>query len=172
MHYFRRKFELLSQILKKRQGLSPRPISRIKLVPKGNKVDIIGMVLRKWVTKKGHVGLEIEDLESKCIALLIKDDIGTKGVAEKVLVDSVIAIKAIKWNGDLLIIKEVLWPDLTVKQAKYVDTDFTIASTSDFHIGSRFFLEKECNHFINWINGREGSAKEEEKVPDSDTISV
>ncbi len=164
LHYFRRKFELLSQILKRRQGLSPRPIARVKLIPKGNKVDVIGMVLRKWVTKKGHVGLEIEDLESKCIALLIKNDIGTKGIAERVLVDSVIAIKAIKWNEDLLIVKEVLWPDMPVRQARHADTDFTIASTSDFHMGSRFFLEKECNHFINWINGREGGEKEQEKV--------
>jgi len=162
--YFRRKFELLEGILKRRQGLSPRPISRLKAIPKGKPVDVIGMVFKKWVTKKGHTALILEDQEAHCIALIIKDDAKLVQLAERILVDSVIGIKAVKWNEEMVIIKEVFWPDMPVKQSKTVETELAIASTSDFHIGSRLFLEKPCNSFISWINGHGVSRKEQEKV--------
>lgn len=162
--YFRRKFELLSQILKRRQGISPRPISRIKLIPKGKAVDIIGMVYRKWVTKNGHIAFQMEDLEGNCIALAMRDDNIVKPLAEKLLVDSVVVLKAIKWNENMLIIKDVTWPDMPIRQSKEVDSKLSIASTSDLHLGSKLFLEKPFNSFLNWINGRIGTEKEKEEA--------
>ncbi len=162
--YFRRKFELLSSILKRRQGISPRPIKSINAIPKGKPVDVIAMVFRKWVTKNGHVGLQLEDLEGQCIGLIMKDDRILKPLAERIMPDSVIGIKAVKWNENMLILKEVFWPDMPIRQNKLVDTELLIASTSDMHIGSRLFLEKEFNSFLNWLNGRHLNAKEREKV--------
>jgi len=162
--YFRRKFELLSKILQRRQGISPRPISSLKTLPKGRPVDIIAMVFKKWVTKNGHIGLQLEDLEGQCIGLIMKDDAKLKPLAERILADSVIAIKAVKWNEDMLILKDVFWPEMQIRQNKLVDTNVTIASTSDFHIGSKLFLEKEFNSFLNWINGRQVNEKERQKV--------
>ncbi len=162
--YFRRKFELLSKILRQRQGFSPRPISSLKDLPKGRPVDAIGMVFRKWITKKGHVGLQFEDLNGQCIALILKDDINLVNVSERILVDGVIGIKAVKWNEDLLIVKEVFWPDMPIRQKTLVESEFFIASTSDFHIGSKLFLEKECHSFLSWLNGRTGSEKEREQA--------
>lgn len=164
LHYFRRKFELLSQILKRRQGLSPRPIKSLRTITKGNKVDVIGMVFKKWTTKNGHTALQLEDLEGQCIALIMKDDKTLADQIERILVDSVIAIKAVKWNEDMLIVKEVFWAELPIKSAKRVDTDLVIASTSDFHIGSKLFLERPCNTFLQWINGQRGSEKEREQA--------
>ncbi|MCK4301093.1 MAG: hypothetical protein KAX80_16255, partial [Planctomycetes bacterium] len=105
--YFRRKFELLSAMLKRRQGLSPRPISRLRLIAKGRNVDVIGMVFRKWVTKNGNIALHLEDLEANCIAIIAKDDTALTGLAEMVTVDSVIGVKAVKWNENMLIVKQV-----------------------------------------------------------------
>ena len=164
LFYFRRKFELLSQMLKRRQGLSLRPISRLKASPKGRPVDFIAMVFRKWVTKNGHTAFELEDPEGKCIGLIMKDDKALASIAERILVDSVIAVKAVKWNEDMVIIKEVFWPDLPIRQPKRVDTELLIASTSDFHVGSRLFLEKPCNSFLAWINGQNGTEKERENA--------
>ena len=164
LRYFRKKFELLSGILKQRQGLSPRPISRLKLIPKGKQVDVIGMVFKKWTTKNGHTALQLEDLEGQCIALIMKNEQSLVGLAEHIMVDGVIAVKAVKWNEDMLIIKEVTWPDMPIRQPKRPETEMVIASTSDFHIGSRLFMEKEFNSFLNWINGRHVSEKEKEKV--------
>jgi len=162
--YFRRKFELLSKLLKKRQGLSPRPIISLRAMPKGKPVDLIAMVFKKWVTKNGHHAFVLEDQEAQCIGLIMKDDVKNAPLAERMMVDGVIAIKAIKWNENMLIIKDVFWPDMPIRQNKMVETELAIASTSDFHIGSRLFLEKECNSFINWLNGREGGEKEREQA--------
>jgi len=164
LHYFRRKFELLSGMLKRRQDLEARPISRLKLIQKGKQVDVIGMVFKKWVTKNGHIGLQLEDLEGQCIALIMKNDTALVALAERILADSVIGIKAVKWNGDMLIVKQVFWPDLTIKQNKLVESEHLIAATSDMHIGSKLFLEKPFNSFLNWLNGRGISEKEKQKV--------
>ena len=162
--YFRRKFELLSQILKRRQGISPRPINRIKAIPKGNNLDVIGMVYRKWVTKNGHIALQLEDLEGQCIALIMKNEQKTVDLAQSILMDEVIAVKGVKWNEDMIIVKDVLWPDMPIRQVKMPETKVTIASTSDMHLGSRLFLEKPFNSFLNWINGSNQTEKEREKV--------
>jgi DNA polymerase II small subunit len=162
--YFRRKFHLLEQMLKRRQGINPRPISKLKLTQKGKPVDIIGMVFRKWVTKNGHIALQLEDLEGQCIALILKDEANLKTLAERIMVDGVIAVKAVKWNQDIIIVKEVFWPDIPIRQSKLVESELYIASTSDLHIGSKLFLEKEFNSFLNWLNGRQGSEKEREKA--------
>lgn len=162
--YFRRKYELLSQILKRRQGLNPRPINRLKAIPKGNNLDVIGMVYKKWVTKNGHIALQLEDTEAQCIALIMKNEEAMVELAQRILVDEVIAIKGIKWNEDMIIIKEVIWPDIPIRQAKKTETEVTIASTSDLHLGSKLFLEKPFNNFLNWINGRNQTEKEREKV--------
>jgi len=147
--YFRKKFELLSGILKR---------------PKGKKVDVIGMVFKKWTTKNGHIALKLEDMEGQCIALIMKNDEGVVSQAEHVMVDGVIAVKAVKWNEDMLIVKEIFWPDMPIRQQKRPDTELMIASISDFHTGSKLFMEKEFNSFLNWINGRHVSEKEREKV--------
>ena len=162
--YFRRKFELLSAMLKRRQGLSPRPITALKKVQKSRPVDVIGMVFRKWVTKNGNIALQLEDLEANCIALITKDDTALTGLAERVTVDSVIGVKAVKWNENMLIVKQIFWPDMPIRPVKKVESELTIASTSDFHIGSRLFLEKEFNSFLNWLNGKQGGEKERQKV--------
>ncbi len=164
LDYFRRKFELLSRILKRRQNFTPRPIKTLRSTPKGKPVDVIGMVYKKWVTKNGHIGLQFEDLDGHCIALIMKNDKHLIDQAERVMVDGVIAIKAVKWNENMLIVKEIFWPDIGIRQPKRIDTEFAIASTSDFHMGSKLFLEKPCNSFINWINGRGVSEKEKQKV--------
>ena len=52
LRLFRSKFELLSSMLKQRHNLAPIPIKELKTRPKNESVDIIGIVNRKWVTKK------------------------------------------------------------------------------------------------------------------------
>ncbi|MBN2067375.1 MAG: metallophosphoesterase [Candidatus Diapherotrites archaeon] len=163
-HYFQRKFEMLSGILKKRHTLSAKPIQRLRAVPKGSKIDVIGMVFRKWVTKNGHVAMQIEDMEAKCIALILKDDIALTEAVEHIMPDDVIAVRAVKWNEGMLIVKEIIRPDLPVREPKRGERNVAIASISDIHMGSKLFLEKPFQNFLQWINGKTGSMKENEKV--------
>jgi len=162
--FFQKKFELLSAILRKRHTLSPKPISRLKAVPNRAEVDVIGMVLKKWATKNGNIAMHFEDTEAKCIVIIPQGDAALTLLAEHIMLDDVIAIRAVKLDNDMLIAKEILWPDLPVRERKTTESNVAIATTSDMHVGSKLFLEKPFNQFLEWLNGRAGSAKEMEKA--------
>ena len=161
---FQRKFDLLSEMLKKRHALTPRPLKGLRTVPKNNAIDLIGMVFKKWVTKNGHLALQIEDKETRCIVLIIKDEQSLVKIGEMILPDNVIGIKGVKWAENMVIAKEIFFPDLPLRRPKTINKKVSIASTSDLHMGSKLFLEKKFYEFLEWINGRVASEKEKEKI--------
>ncbi len=161
---FRDKFDSLKNVLKKRIGLNPKTTSRLNRISKGNEVDLIAMVSKKWVSKNGHVCFKVEDLEGEAIALILKDDASLMREAEKILLDDVIGIKGIKGQGDMIIIKQVFYPELPMKPIKTAERDLSLCTISDIHVGSKLFLEKEFIRFIEWLNGKIGDRKEQEKV--------
>ncbi len=164
LNFFQNKYIVLSDMLKKRHSLAPKPIKRLKGVAKNEKVDIIGMVYEKWVSKNGHLAYRVEDLEDKCIVLVMKNDPQLGEVAKHIMLDDVIGIKGVKFGDQFIIAKEILWPELPMRPAKTCEEKVSIASISDLHIGSKLFLEKDFYRFLDWINGRTGSLKEKEKV--------
>jgi DNA polymerase II small subunit len=108
--------------------------------------------------------MQLEDKEATCILLIMKDDARLTRVGETILPDNVIGVKAIKWAEDLVIAKEIFFPDLQLRKQKTINEKVSIAATSDLHVGSKLFLEKKFYEFLEWINGRAGSEKEREKV--------
>ncbi|MDD5147881.1 MAG: metallophosphoesterase [Candidatus ainarchaeum sp.] len=161
---FQKKFDLLSEMLKKRHTLQPKQISKLRAVPKNSQVDVIGMVFKKWVTKNGHLAFQLEDKEASCIAMIMKTEQNLLKIGELVLPDNVIGVKGVKFGEEMIIIKEILMPDLPLRKVKTIPEEVSIASTSDLHVGSKLFLEKKFYEFLEWINGRIDSEKEREKV--------
>ena len=90
---FRDKFQFLSSVLRRRQGFDPRAISRVARSSKGRDVEFIGMVNRKWISKKGNLVFEVEDLDSKIIALASNNEKQLFEFAQSVILDDVIGIK-------------------------------------------------------------------------------
>lgn len=164
LRLFRSKFELLSNMLKQRHNLAPVPIAELKKRPKNETVDLIGIINKKWTTKKGHLAFEIEDMETKCIALVMEKEKETTKKAERILEDNVVGIKGTKLSDDFIIIKEIYWPDLPIKSAKTLNEDVYSAGISDLHIGSKLFYEEQFQRFLNYINGKDLSPKQQEKV--------
>ncbi len=164
LRLFRSKFELLSNMLRQRHNLTPMTISDLKKRPKNDTVDLIGLVNKKWTTKKGHLAFEIEDMEAKCIALVMEKEKETTKKAERVLEDNVVGIKGTKLSDDFIIIKEIYWPDLPIKSAKTINDDVYSCGISDLHIGSKLFYEEQFQRFLNYINGKDLSPKQQEKV--------
>ncbi len=152
--YFRNKFQTLSEMLKKRHGLSPRPIARLRQANVNSEVDLVGMVYKKWVSKNGHVAIQIEDEETKCIALVLKTDKKTMDLAEHVIADNVIGVKATKTSDDLVIVRDIFFPDLPQRKKRLIDSPVSLVAISDVHVGSRLFMENEFRSFIDWLHGR------------------
>src|SRR3989338_4036073 len=84
--------------------------------------------------------------------------------AAKVMLDNVVGIKGRKIGDGMIVIKEILWPDLPQRPPKKIDKDVSILATSDIHVGSKLFLEKEFGNFLNWINGNASYGSDLQKV--------
>lgn len=164
LRLFRSKFDLLSTMLKQRHNLSPIPIRELKSRPKNESVDVIGIVNRKWITKKGHVAYEIEDMDSKCIVLVMERDKEIMKKAERILEDNVVGVKGAKVGDDFIIIKDVYWPDMPIRPAKLLDEEIYSCGVSDFHIGSKLCYEEQLQRFFDYLNGKNLSPKQQEKV--------
>ncbi|MDO8625345.1 MAG: metallophosphoesterase, partial [Candidatus Diapherotrites archaeon] len=154
-------FETLSGVLRSRQGFSPRPISQVK-TSSSRDVEFIAMVTEKWVTKNGNLAFRLEDLEDECIALVLKSDDVMLQAARPIMADEVIGVKGKKGKGDLIILAEIMQPDLPLKSPQRITEPLSIAVISDLHVGSKLFLEKELDRFLSFLNGRSDSEKERE----------
>lgn len=164
LNYFQQKFLELETLLKKHPSFKPKEIKKMRIVSKNNEVDFIGMVSEKWITKNGHMGIRLEDLESSCIGLVMKDDRKLMKEKELIMPDNVIGVKATKASDELFIIKEIFWPDIPQRSERKIEEDVAIAGVSDIHVGSKLFLEKSFNEFLEWMNGRVESQKELEQL--------
>ena len=164
LNLFRSKFEILSEVLKMRPGFLPKPLNRLRSTANRGEIHFIAMVFRKWVTKNGHLAFEVEDLETKCIVLILQKDVALTKFGETVLPDNVIGIKASKISDEMVIAKEIFWPDVPMRPEKRSFRNVSLAAISDLHCGSKLFLEKSFNKFLLWINGNIGSDKELEEL--------
>ncbi|MFA6065029.1 MAG: metallophosphoesterase [archaeon] len=164
LRLFRSKYELLSSMLKARHNLSPIPIKNLAGIHDKEKVDVIGIVNKKWITKKGHTAFEIEDMDSKCIALVMEKEKEVMAKAERIIEDNVLGIKGTKWGKDFIIIKEVYWPDMPIRSAKTINEDVYIGGITDLHIGSKLFFEEQFGKLLDYLNGKGLTEKQQERV--------
>tara|TARA_Y100000310_G_scaffold343831_2_gene453355 strand:- start:10619 stop:12139 length:1521 start_codon:yes stop_codon:yes gene_type:complete len=164
LNYFSDKYTFLSGLLKNRTGFNPKPLDKLKTAAKYEEVDLIGMVVKKWVSKKENLTIEIDSPEGRCIAIVSKDDQEINREAGKILIDDVIGIKGKKFADEVVIIQSFLWPDLMQRTPKTAERDLSVMLLSDMHIGSKLFMEKEFNKLLSWINGNANTEKELERI--------
>ena len=163
INLFKDKFEFLEKILHTRQGFNPKPIGKIHDI-QSRQFDFTGMVREKWKTKNGNIAFRFEDFEHDCIGVVSKNNRDLIQRAERILNDDVIGVKATKGSADLLFINDFLFPDIPLRQSKTAETQVSLALISDMHIGSKLFLEKYFQKFLEWINGNVGSESERKIV--------
>jgi DNA polymerase II small subunit len=164
LRMFRSKYDLLSAMLKTRHNLNPRGIKNLAEVRDKEQVDVIGMVNKKWITKKGHTAFEIEDLDTKCIALVMEKEKALIEKADRVIEDNVIGIKGTKWGKDFIIVKEFFWPDMPIRAAKTSNDEVFIGGITDMHVGSKLFYEEQFNKLLDHLNGKGLNEKQQERV--------
>ncbi|HLC79907.1 MAG TPA: metallophosphoesterase [archaeon] len=162
--YFRDKYNFLHSLLSHRVGFNPKTFDKLKSMGQYSEVDVIGMVVKKWVSKNGNRTIELDSPEGRCIAIVSKEDVATNRDCEKVLLDDVIGLKGKKFSDEVLIVKSFLWPDLMQRSAKTAERDLSVALISDVHVGSRLFLEKEFSKFLSWLSGGAQSESERGRV--------
>lgn len=162
-HYFNDRYQKLRSFIQ--QGQSSRlygmmrSIDAIKQYANGKDVTIIGMVYDKITTKNGHILITLEDETGTAKVLFIKPDrVGDRGGelfanAGKIINDEVVAVRG-KISTPFVIANEFAHPDVPVRNRKATEQDIAIGFMSDVHVGSKLFMSKQFERFLEWINGR------------------
>jgi DNA polymerase II small subunit len=157
---FRNRFSRISTILQQRLDVKNATTIRVALnAPLNSKVKVIGMVtdIRE---RRGTIFLQIEDLESAVTAIIssrTKRNIREK--AQKLLFDQVICIEGIIRDNNVLVVTDIITPNIPDHKPNTANDDIFAVLLSDLHIGSKHFLEKEFVKFLGWINGNEGNTE-------------
>jgi DNA polymerase II small subunit len=147
--YFQDRFRRIKKMLVRRRELAGAvPISKAMKVSRD--VRVVAIVNEARVTKNGHKMLEIEDEESKCLALIMKT---SDLVNESILPDEVIGIVGKASNkGDMIIVDELIRPDVPLNRSiEPSDSSRSVAFVSDIHVGSNNFLQGQWDKMISWL---------------------
>lgn len=131
-------------------------------VKKGDKARFIGLVRSKIVTKNGHVIIEAEDLEGVLKIFISKNNKDLLDKARNIINDEVLAFDG-NYKDPFFYLDDFLWPDVPINNVKKtIDEDLSIAFLSDIHIGSKLFMRKNFENFIDWVKGNGSNERERE----------
>lgn len=165
VRHFRNRYNFLKKLLQNRTELENlTSIDKISGNRNGNRnFSIIGMVTNKFISKNKNVFLEVEDLTgtTKLLVSRNKEEIFEK--AKETLLDDVIGFK-VSGTRDFLFVNDLFYPDCFLKEKKRTDEEIYALFTSDFHIGSKNFLEGSLIKFIDWLNGKNCDEKQKKDL--------
>ncbi|HUB92665.1 MAG TPA: DNA-directed DNA polymerase II small subunit [Candidatus Saccharimonadales bacterium] len=160
--YFNNRFEKIKAAIERGRGGGLGIINsmeNLKQYANGRDVGVIGMVYDKIITKKGHILVTLEDGTGQAKVLFIRPEKTSRKemhelfeFASRLVSDEVVAIRG-RVSSPFLMASAVIWPDIPIRQMKKAEEDFSIAFTSDIHVGSKLFMEKQFVKFIEWLNG-------------------
>jgi len=159
------RYDVLRKILRsqRREIANVIPINRVK---KSNlqEIQLIGIIKNVRTTKNGHRLIEIEDDTGIATAIALKNSPEVINMANEVVLDEIIGIKGqLSKNGDLIVIKSIVFPDISIRNEKHKsDVPVYAAFLSDIHIGSKQFMEKEWQSFLRWLNGGAGNSRQKD----------
>jgi len=158
--YFQDRFNRLQRFLRQRMDArDAASISEALRAPVNTKVKVIGMLTEKRESKQ-RTFLRLEDAESTITVMVYSNLEGS--VRERIqalLLDQVICVVAVKARNDLLILEDVLFPEIPQKTPAKASEPVCAALISDLHIGSKLFMRAEFNRFLMWLNGKLGDAQ-------------
>ncbi len=163
LDYFRDRFRRLEKILRQRIDVrDAMPITEALKAPKNSKVKVIGMLTEKRESKQ-RIFFKIEDMNASATVFVpqgIEETIRAR--AQALLLDQVVCIIAVKSRNDLLVLEDVLFPEVPQRTPRKASIPVYAALISDLHVGSKLFMREEFNRFLLWLNGKLGNAYQRE----------
>jgi len=159
IQHFRSRYNKLKGFLEKRDFDNLTSIRKIG--HNRGKYTIIVSVMNKRITKNKNILLEIEDMTGTAMVLINNKNKELYKKGETVLNDDVVALEVMS-SGSFLFANEIIYPEASISEKKKSKEDVWVAFTSDFHAGSKMFLEKNLLKFIKWLNGAEGDPSQKE----------
>jgi len=164
--YFQDKYKILSSIIKRR--IEYRDAKEISKINEGDVACIVGMISNKFENKQYGLTLTIEDLTGSMRIIPDKSKISpdTEKLITSLVFDKVIGVKGkMAKNSKTMYVSDIVEPDVPYDIIpNKAEKEICAVFTSDFHIGSILFLQKEFENFIEWINLKRNRLDLAEKV--------
>jgi DNA polymerase II small subunit len=158
--YFQDRFKRIEKLLRQRIDVkSAASIIDALKAPANTKLKIIGMITERRESKQ-KTFLTVEDLHARATVLVPQNapqEVQRK--ARLTLLDQVVCLSVTKARSALLIVEDIILPDIAQKPQNKAPVPVYAVLTSDMHIGSIKFQEEALNRFILWLNGRYGNGK-------------
>jgi len=159
------RYDVLRRLLRRqrRELANAIPINKIK--KSGLKdIQLVGIIKDVRTTKNGHKFIEIEDETDTAKCIVLKDDRELLTMANEVILDEIVGLKGqLSKNGDLIVIKSIVFPDVSIQNHHHrSETPVCAAFLSDIRIGSKQFMEEEWSGFLKWINGEVGNSRQKD----------
>ncbi len=160
--YMKVRYNSLRKILLQRNELSTAiSISKISSKKAKEPVSIIGFVFKIEQTKNGNYIMEIEDPTGVVKVLIPARNQELLDIVPEIVLDEVIGIVGTMGEG-LVYVKNIMFPDMPVKEFKRTKDDISVAFISDLHVGSKLFAKEEFGKFIDWLNLEYGNNEQKE----------
>jgi DNA polymerase II small subunit len=160
---FMNRFNSLKKILRsqRRELANSLPVNRIRNSGVTD-IQVTGIVKDVRNTSNGHRLIELEDETGIVICIALKNNREILHLANEVVLDEIIGIRgSLSKNGDLLVIKSIIYPDISIQNQHHKSqVPVYAAFLSDIHVGSKQFMEKEWQGFLKWINGEVGNTRQ------------
>jgi DNA polymerase II small subunit len=135
-------------------------ILNVKKAPPRTKAKLIGMVSKKR-ERRGKIFLTVEDLEDE-VTLLVSTNSAVKNLIDKarhIMLDQVVCFSVVKTKSQLLVVNDIIFPDVAPKRRPKTSSEIYAVLTSDMHVGSTKFQRESFNRFLMWLNGKYGDKK-------------
>lgn len=149
--YFRSRFNEMRRILQEHSSLS-NLVSINKIYGSRNNFSIIGIVSSKTITKNKNMILEVEDFTGKIKVLINQNKKEMYEQAEDIALDSVLGFNG-SGNNEIFFVNELVFPEARIPERKHSPADEHAVFIGDLHYGSKRFLRKGFDRFIEYLNG-------------------
>ena len=161
-HYFRDRFQKTASAFRVRQDIRDATAisAALKAPPKG-KVKFLAMIVEKR-ERHQKIFLQMDDLEDSVTVLASPEERTAFEVAQKVPLDQVVCVEGIRSQGDLIVAKNMLLPDIPDHKPHFADEDVWAVLLSDLHVGSKKFLGEQLGRVFDWLNLKVGSHNQRE----------
>ncbi len=115
---------------------------------------IILLVYEKRLVKNGKAGMIVGEDEYGFVSVYVPLQGELKSKFDRLLLDSVIAVKFTRKSGNFIIAEDIIFPEPPrPKVRNRAPEPLKVAFVSDIHIGSKLFLDKYFENFIKFLNG-------------------
>jgi DNA polymerase II small subunit len=146
---FTRRYQVMNAMIKRRQEMRHATPIRKAMLKHDDDVAVIGIVANITPAKNGTV-LELEDDSGSCTIFIPKD------IDDTMVYDEVVGVAG-KKRGDLVVASNLVRPEIPRERCvARAPEDAYAVFISDTHVGSKSFLEKEWERFLEWLAGGRG----------------